>query len=266
MFQINVDKFVIALAFSGALAIAPAQVHATSVCDGVPSHAAFSAALSAANTALPAILGNEVWGTIVAADGTVCAVAHTGADNIQSQWPAGRVNSAQKANAANSFSLGNNNGGANAGLTFSTANLWAAAQPGGSLWDLTRSNPVDASTAYSGNIEKFGMANDPMVGSRIGGISTFGGGLALYNSAGDRVGGIGVSGDTACQNHFVAWEVRHNLSLDFVKRGIGPDPDRPDNIIFDATNGFGHPHCLDQFAEAAIAGNLTPVSVPPSAE
>ena len=155
-----------------------------------------------------------MWGTIVAEDGTVCAVAHTGADNLQSQWLASRVISAQKANTANSLSLGQNDGGTNAGLALSTANLWAAVQPGGSLFGLQHSNPVDPAVAYKGPSSKFGKSNDPMVGKLIGGVNVFGGGLALYNEAGDRVGGVGVSGDTSCRDHMVAWETRHNLGLD----------------------------------------------------
>jgi uncharacterized protein GlcG (DUF336 family) len=200
-----------------------------------------------------------MWGTVVAPDGTVCAVARTGADTLQSQWLASRVISAQKANTANSLSLGNNDGGTNAGLALSTANLWAAVQPGGSLFGLQFSNPVDPSVAYKGPSSNFGKRSDPMVGNLIGGVNVFGGGLALYDAGGDRVGGVGVSGDTSCRDHMVAWETRANLGLDFVTGGVSGDPLRPDNIIFDVTNGFGHPNCLDAAAEDAAAAALTPV-------
>ncbi len=248
----------------GVFAHAPnhAAAQGKSVCNGLPSQADLAAALTTANNSANLILNNEMWGTIVAPDGTVCAVAHTGNDNLQSQWLASRVISAQKANTANSLSLRNGDGGTFPGLALSTANLWAAVQPGGSLFGLQHSNPVDVSVAYGGNSNNFGSANDPMVGGRIGGINVFGGGLALYNSAGDRVGGVGVSGDTSCRDHMVAWETRHNLGLDFVSAGVSGDANRPDNIIFDTTNGFGHPHCLDDVAEDAAAAALTPVSAP----
>lgn len=232
---------------------------ATSGCSGLPSHSDLKSALTAANAAVNLTLNNEMWGTIVASDGTVCAVAFTGQDNLQSQWLASRVISAQKANTANSLSLGSNDGGANAGLALSSANLWAAVQPGGSLFGLQFSNPVDPDVAYQGNEGRFGSSRDPMVGKRIGGINVFGGGLGLYNAGGDRVGGIGVSGDTSCRDHMVAWETRHNLGLDYVGAGVSGDAARPDNIIFDTSNGFGHPNCLDATAEAAAAGALTPV-------
>ena len=101
-----------------------------------------------------------------------------------------------------------------------------------------------------------------MVGGRIGGVNVFGGGLALYDDHGRRVGGIGVSGDTACRDHMVAWELRHNLHLDFVPTGVATlvgDVTHPDNIIFDVNNGFGHPNCLDAAAEKAAAAALSPV-------
>jgi Haem degrading protein HbpS-like len=49
-----------------------------------------------------------------------------------------------------------------------------------------------------------------MVGQRGGGANVFGGGLAVYRN-GVRVGGLGVSGDTSCTDHMVAWRVRHAL-------------------------------------------------------
>jgi len=227
-----------------------------SVCDHLPGWSHLRDALKSANSAIDLVLNNEMWGTIVAADGTVCAVAHTGEDNLQSQWLASRVISAQKANTANSLSLPSTAG---FGGALSSANLWAAVQPGGSLYGLQFSNPVDAFVAYRGKSSRFGKRRDPMVGKRIGGINVFGGGLGLYNEYGERVGGVGVSGDTSCRDHMVAWELRHNLGLDFVPSGVNEDLTRPDNIIFDTSNGFGHPNCLDATAEMAAAAALTPI-------
>jgi hypothetical protein len=58
----------------------------------------------------------------------------------------------------------------------------------------------------------------------------------------------------------VARELRHNLGLDFVRTGVSGDPQRPENIIFNVNNGFGHPNCLDQAAATAAAAALTPVT------
>ena len=129
-----------------------------------------------------------MWATIVNRDGIVCAVAFTGSARGD-QWPGSRVISAQKANTANAFSL--------AGLALSTANLYTATQPGGSLYGLQASNPVNTDVAYRGDSDDYGQANDPMVGGKIGGINNvFGGGFALYNSSKQLIGGLGVSGDS----------------------------------------------------------------------
>ena len=180
----------------------------------------------------------NMWATLVSDDGTVCAVTRTGRD-INDQWLGSRVISAQKANTANAFSLKN-------GLALSTANLWAATQPGGSLFGLQFSNPVDPKVAYAGNSKKFGTPLDPMVGKRIGGINVFGGGLALYEPSGNMIGAVGVSGDSSCADHNIAWRIRDALTLDYVPAGLTTG----DNIIFDidpvtgvSASGFGHPTC-----------------------
>src|SRR6266571_2212684 len=179
-------------------------------CSQLPTHADLKAALTTARNASNGGFNLDMWGSIVNRDGVVCAVAFTGADR-GAEWPGSRVISAQKANTANAFSL--------PGLALSTANLWAAVQPGGSLYGLQHSNPVDTEAAYREPSSKFGTAHDPLVGSKIGGVNVFGGGLALYNAAHVLVGAIGVSGDTSCADHNIAWRTRHNLFLDYVPGG-----------------------------------------------
>jgi len=253
--------------------IAPAFAQGQSGCSALPSHAQLKAALKAAANAEASGLNMNMWGTLVDRDGVVCAVAFTGL-NRGSQWPASRVISAQKANTANSLSLdataaSEGNGGP---LALSTANLYSAVQPGGSLFGLQESNPVATEVAYKGPSQNYGTANDPMVGSKIGGNNVFGGGLALYDSAGHTVGAVGVSGDTSCSDHNIAWRTRHNLDLDYLHSIPGPaglfagDSAHPDNIIFDivanpaggtgnSSTGFGHPTCLNNPASApAVAG------------
>src|SRR5208282_5306980 len=93
----------------------------------------------------------------------------------------------------------------------------------------------------SGPASQFGTPFDPMVGRRIGGVNVFGGGLGAYQN-GIKIGGIGVSGDTSCTDHNVAWNLRHNLKLDGLNpvKGVSGDATRPDNIIFDiAPNIYG---------------------------
>jgi uncharacterized protein GlcG (DUF336 family) len=229
-----------------------------SACRDVPSHAALRAALEAARAQPNGGFNLEMWATVVNRDGVVCAVAFTGSDRGD-QWPGSRVISAQKANTANAFSL--------PGLALSTANLFTATQPGGSLFGLQHSNPVDTDVAYGGNPANNGRPNDPMVGGRIGGVNVFGGGLALYNADGTIVGAVGVSGDSSCADHNIAWRTRHTLNLDFVPGGVSGDAARPDNIVYDITpqpgqmpgvsaSGWGHAACSP--AATGIAATLPP--------
>lgn len=219
--------------------LANADVFAASVkeCADLPSQAALKKALTEARAAGNGGLNLDMWGTVVGRSGVACAVAFTGV-TVDAQWPGSRVISAQKANTANAFSL--------AGLALSTANLYSAVQPGGSLFGLQESNPVNTDAAYRGSAAQFGSDRDPMVSERIGGVNVFGGGLALYDSKGVLLGGIGVSGDTSCADHNIAWRTRKILGLDFVPGGVAPT--KNDQIIFDikdakSAGGFGHPAC-----------------------
>ena len=220
-------------------------------CRELPSHDQLRQALSTARAEANGGLNLDMWGTIVDRDGVVCAVAFSGG-NRGDQWPGSRVISAQKASTANAFSL--------PGLSLSTANLYTATQPGGSLFGLQESNPVETAVAYSGSPNRYGLKNDPMVGGRIGGVNVFGGGLALYDANGRILGGLGVSGDTSCADHNIAYRTRNLLELDYVPAGVSGDPLRRDNIIFDVApqtngqpgpgqmsgispSGFGHASC-----------------------
>lgn len=211
-------------------------------CRGLPDYTALKPALDAAVATETSGLDFNMWATIVDRDGIVCAVAFSGADR-GSQWPGSRIISAQKANTANAFSLN--------GLALSTANLYSAVQPGGSLYGLQASNPVDTAAAYQGPSTNYGKANDPLVGQKIGGVNVFGGGLGLYDEFGRVVGAVGLSGDTSCADHMIAWRVRANLGFDHLHgKGVSGDADRPDNIIYDITagvsaSGFGHPTCIN---------------------
>lgn len=191
-------------------------------------------------------LNLDMWATVVNRDGEVCAVTFTGAERGD-QWPGSRVISAQKANTANTFSLPK--------LALSTANLYSAVQPGGSLFGLQESNPVNVEAAYSGDNKKIGQKNDPLVGKKIGGVNVFGGGLALYNSKGLLVGGLGVSGDSSCADHNIAWKLRKALQLDYVPAGVSPAKD--DNVMYlkagEAPNGFKQPLCGNKEANVKLA-------------
>src|SRR4051812_38213651 len=247
-----------------AVALTPAalaQQTPTPDCRNLPSQSALRAALVAARQQANGGFDLDMWGTVVNRDGVVCAVAFTG-NNRGAQWPGSRVISAQKANTANAFSL--------PGLALSTANLYTAVQPGGSLFGLQESNPVDTSVAYGGNPANNGQANDPMVGGRIGGVNVFGGGLALYGPGHTLLGAVGVSGDSSCADHNIAWRTRNNLNLDHVPGGVSGDPLRPDNVVYDikpqagqmpgvSESGWGHPECS---ADATTLSKALPQVAP----
>jgi uncharacterized protein GlcG (DUF336 family) len=254
---------VLAALAGSVIGVATAQTQDNS-CGSLPDYSTLKAALVAAVSAESSGLNNQMWATLVDRDGVVCAVAFSG-NNRGSQWPGSRVISAQKANTATSFSLdpsSNSNGSGQAGgLALSTANLYSAVQPGGSLYGLQHSNPVDTSVAYGQPSVRYGQFNDPMIGKKIGGVNVFGGGLALYNASHQVVGGLGVSGDTSCADHDIAWRVRNTLALDHLAAntntslpivgGVSGDNTHPDNIIYDidekgvSKGGFGHPMCIN---------------------
>jgi len=228
----------------------------TNDCTGLPTHSQLQDALNAAvqqdNGGI--FSPNKMWATVVNRFGVVCAVAKAG-----DAWPGSRVISAQKANTANAFS--------NNGLALSTANLYTATQPEGSLYGLQHSNPVDPRVGYRGDPTTYGTATDPMNGLKIGGINVFGGGLPLYARNGTTVvGGLGVSGDSSCADHNIAWRMRLALDFRFVPGGVSAKKD--DQIIYDivggvSAGGFGHPdNCPNGAAARAIAEGFAPMARP----
>jgi uncharacterized protein GlcG (DUF336 family) len=165
---------------------------------------------------------SRMWSAVVDRQGILCSVVRLG-----DAWPGSRAIAIAKANTANSFS--------NDQLALSTANLYAPTQPGGPLYGLNNSNPFNPEFLPQGS----GIGRVP------GGVITFGGGVPLYAS-GRVIGGLGLSGDTACADHVIAYRMRRlaNLGLDRVPTGVAPDG--TDNIIYGngtAPTGFQHPHC-----------------------
>jgi uncharacterized protein GlcG (DUF336 family) len=171
-------------------------------------------------------LNNHYWAVVVNREGTVCAVAFSGPER-DSQWLLSRQIAAAKAFTANGLSLD--------GAPLSTAQLYPWVQPGAPgnpLFGLAEGNPVSAEDAYKGPFSQFGTKDDPMVGKRVGGTITFGGGLGLYAGT-NAIGGLGLSGDTACADHSTAWRLRDALGL---------APAAGDDRVT-LNNASGHPHC-----------------------
>lgn len=164
---------------------------------------------------------NQMWSAVVDRRGRLCSVIASNPD----AWPGSRAIAIAKAGTGNDFS--------NAQLALSTANLYSLTQPGGSLYGLNDSNPFNPVFLPQGS----------GIGFVPGGIITFGGGVALYQG-GQVIGGLGISGDTACADHAVAFKMRRQAGLDGTPGGAGAD-----NIIYlapgEAPTGLKHPHCTN---------------------
>lgn len=188
---------------------------------------------------------NNEWAVVVNRVGMVCAVTMSGR-TATDQWLASRAIAAEKATTANAVSLKQ--------MAISTANLYAGSASGGPLYGVITTNPPVASLLYAGEPQTYGTDRDPLLGQYIGGVVVFGGGLALYQD-GNLVGALGVSGDTSCADHNVAWRVRVALGMGHVPNGVSPAHD--DAIIYDmlpsrvSVSGWGHPQCGGRETEVA---------------
>jgi uncharacterized protein GlcG (DUF336 family) len=170
---------------------------------------------------------NRMWSAVVDRQGTLCSVIRSDPD----AWPGSRAIAIAKASTANDFS--------NDKTALSTANLYSFTQPAntaiattfpaGSLYGLNNSNPFNPELQQQGS----GIGRVP------GGIITFGGGVPLY-MGGQVIGGLGVSGDTACADHAIAFRMRRLAGLDGTPSA--------DNIVYlgagELPHDVGHPHCF----------------------
>jgi len=88
-------------------------------------------------------------------------------------------------------------------------------------------------------------------GKICGGSIAFGGGVPLYRGK-TRVGGLGVSGDTACADHEIAKRIRHLAELDPEKGEFA------DDIVFTSADGpspFAHPLCANTWRNGQKLGD-----------
>ena len=223
---LGVMAIALGVAAAGASAAQQASANGGHESDCPVSPRALKSALVDADADDTSGLDNHYWAVVVNRAGVVCAVAFSGPER-DSQWLLSRQIAAAKAFTANGLSLD--------GAPLSTAQLYPWVQPGAPanpLFGLAGGNPLSPEDAYKGAFEQFGTRNDPMVGKRVGGTITFGGGLGLYSGS-TSIGGLGLSGDTACADHSTAWRLREQL-------GMSPTSGN-DRITLD--NVSGHPHC-----------------------
>jgi uncharacterized protein GlcG (DUF336 family) len=223
------------------------------------SHATLKAKLTEAANADGTGLNNNYWGVVVDRNGSVCAVAYSGA-NVGDQWLLSRQIASAKAFTALGLSLN--------GAPFSTGALYAFVQSGAPakfqagfpgfappnpLFGLNGGNVQDSSRVYQGYVSTWGSPTDPLVSpvrQRVGGTITFGGGLGLYDGT-TLVGGLGLSGDTACADHSTAWRTRALLG----KAGSGVS--RTYDKITLTDDASGHPKCPND-ANTCGTTNRTP--------
>jgi uncharacterized protein GlcG (DUF336 family) len=180
--------------------------------------------------------GRNSWAAIVDRKGRVCAVV-VSTDDPTATWPGSRGIAMAKANTANAFSTDQ--------VPLSTARVYTLSQPGHSLWGIAAGNPIDPA-CLTGPEEK--VQGGPRY---CGGSIAFGGGVPLYRG-GRKVGGLGVSGDTACTDHEIAKRVRD-------KAGLNPPGGAfADDITYSSKDGpsqFTHPLCANTWRNGQKIGD-----------
>lgn len=183
--------------------------------------------------------GTRMWGAVVNRKGEICSVAVSTDDPTQS-WPGSQAIAKAKAYTANAFSLDT--------FVLSTARLYTFVQPGHSLFGLNQSNLFNPK--YLAPPTGEGDGGSPIAG----GIITFGGGVPIYKN-GKIVGGLGISGDTACADHEIAKRVRHLAGLN---PAGGPTVDDITYSSKDGATAFTHPLCPNTYRNGEALGDELP--------
>jgi uncharacterized protein GlcG (DUF336 family) len=180
--------------------------------------------------------GQMEWASIVNRQGEICATA-VATDDPASAWPGSQAIAKAKAYTANAYSTDGN--------PLSTARLYTLTQPNHSLWGVAEPNPFRADCLVGpGDMRATN-------GKVCGGSIAFGGGVPLYKGK-TRVGGLGVSGDTACADHEIAKRIRHLAQLDPEKGEFA------DDIIYASADGpspFAHPLCANTWRNGTRLGD-----------
>jgi uncharacterized protein GlcG (DUF336 family) len=228
-------------------------VAAQAQCGGLPNNAQLRGFLqnAATGTGISGALGPgtdaggifggaRMWGAVVNRQGELCAFITSTSDPTQ-VWPISQAISKAKAYTANSVSLDD--------FVLSTARMFTLVQPGHSLYGVNYSNPFNSS-ALAGPSQTTGGG----VNQVTGGIITFGGGVPLYRD-GRVIGGLGVSGDTACADHEIAKRVRDLAALN------PPGGPLVDDIVYrdvDDASVFAHPLCPNTKRNGTMLGDESP--------
>jgi uncharacterized protein GlcG (DUF336 family) len=180
--------------------------------------------------------GKMEWASIVNRQGVICATA-AATDDPASVWPGSQAIAKAKAYTANAYSTDIQ--------PLSTARLYTLTQPHHSLWGVAEPNAFNVSCLESP--ADFDKTNGKICGGQI----AFGGGVPLYRNK-TRVGGLGVSGDTACADHEIAKRIRHLAGLDPEKGEF------TDDITYSGADGaspFTHPLCANTWRNGKKIGD-----------
>lgn len=235
-------------------------------CKDLPTAAELKSTLTSIATgpAANSGMGMPVWLSLLSTEGTVCAVVHSLPSDVDvtTELSMGhRIYSIHKANTSNAFSHSH--------ISIATATLFTATQPGGAL--SSDASTLNAPIAiFDGDTKKFGTKNDPLIGKRVGGVTGLGGGLALFDSNKKKVGAIGVSGDTLCTDHVIAWKVREALkggAYTVANVPFGISSTHQDQMVQDVTESpyggaglskgtYGHPTCANNPTNATDGGSI----------
>ena len=184
--------------------------------------------------------GRMQWGAIVNRRGELCAVA-VATDDPMAAWPGSQAIAKAKAYTANAFSTD--------AQPLSTARLYTLSQPGRSLWGAGAANPFNAECLIAPD-----ESSD--LGKVCGGTIVFGGGVALYRGE-TRMGGLGVSGDTACADHEIAKRVRNAAGLNPSK---GASIDDIQYSSADGASIYTHPLCPNTWRNGEKIGEEEPAT------
>jgi uncharacterized protein GlcG (DUF336 family) len=217
----------------------PAPQSVAGRCAGLPTSAQLQELLRAApglgGDAGGLTGGKFEWGAVVNREGELCAVA-VATDDASAAWPGSQAIAKAKAYTANAFSTDS--------APLSTARLYTLSQPGHSLWGIAAGNPL--------NPECLSTPSEPRgLGKVCGGTIAFGGGVPLYHDQ-KRIGGLGVSGDTACADHEIAKRVRSTARLD------PPSGPGADDVIYaqvDPPSVYAHPLCPNTWRNGKKLGD-----------
>lgn len=254
--RVFMRAFLLAIGMAVLLASLPFRVSADddrrADCRGLPSanqlRQLLRDAAAAPGTVGGLFNGTRMWGAVVNRNGEICAYATSTANPTQ-VWPGSQAIAKAKAYTANAFSL-DVSAGPPATFPLSTARLYTFTQPGHSLNSLGQSNLWNP---------EFNAPPSGQGGGKhdiAAGLIFFGGGVAVYQ--GSRViGGLGVSGDTACADHEIAKRVRDIAGLN------PPGAPAVDDISYSVADGpsvVTHPLCPNTWRNGIFIGNEPPAA------